>query len=479
LPGLRLTARVRLLIVGVLALLATFWCCGGASLAAGPAAKVTVALSPASILADGSSESTVTATVTDASGTRVPGDTVMVFASDKGIAFSPNPARDNGDGTYTSTLTSSVVAGRPAVLALDGSLVSPPAFLTQMAVSTTSLAVATDGPVTITNLPVTNQVVTLVATVASSPSNVSPSGSVAFENGGNPIAGCAALPTPTPPNPTVTVTCGTSFAAATSPAQLTAVFTPTPGSLVKGSTSVAQSFPINKDATSTSVTMLGSEADVGRAMSFRAVVTPSQPGSLAPAGTVQFLDSGLAIGSCISQPLGPSSAATCTVSYTKLGAHLITASYGGDANFAGSTSGPVTVAVQALGTLKATMQWTFHYTPAYTQVRALVVDAVPPGATVLLKCRGHRCPFAKRVIVADKRKPCGPTGRHRCATHGVIDLAPRFRHRHLVPGVRITVDIIKAGWVGEYYRFTMRARHRPRVSFACTAPGTTSPGAPC
>ena len=474
-------ARVRLLIVGVLALLATFLCCGGASLAAGPPAKVTVALSPASILADGRSESTVTATVTDASGTGVPGDTVTVFASDKGIAFSPNPARDNGDGTYTSTLTSSVVAGRQPVLAFEavGSLVSPPAFLTQMAVSTTSLAVATDGPVTSTNLPVTNQIVTLVATVASSPSNVSPSGSVAFANGGNPIAGCAAVPTPTPPTPTVTVTCGTSFAAAASPAQLTAVFTPTPGSLVMGSTSVARSVPINKDATSTSVTMLGSRADVGRAVSFRAVVTPSQPGSVAPAGTVQFLDGGQPIGSCISQPLGLFSAATCTVSYKKLGAHLITASYGGDASFAGSTSGPVTVAVQALGTLKATMQWTFNYTPTYTQVRVLAVDAVPPGATVLLKCRGHGCPFAKRVIVAGNRKSCGPKGRHRCATHGVIDLAPRFRQQHLVPGVRITVEIIKAGWVGEYYMFTMRARHRPRVWFACTAPGTTSPGAPC
>ena len=257
---------------------------------------------------------------------------------------------------------------------------------------------------TSTNLPVTNQVVTLVATVASSLSNVSPFGSVAFENGGNPIAGCAAVPTPTPPTPTVTVTCGTSFAAAASPAQLTAVFTPTPGSLVMGSTSAARSFPINKDATSTSVTMVGSQADVGRAMSFRAVVTPSQPGSLAPAGTVEFLDSGLAIGSCISQPLGLFSAATCTVSYKKLGVHLITASYGGDASFAGSTSGPVTVAVQALGALKATMQWTFHYTPTFTQVRALVLDAVPPGATVLLKCRGRGCPFAKRVIVAGKQK---------------------------------------------------------------------------
>jgi len=427
-------------IVSVLALLAAFLCCGGVSLAADPAAKVTVALSPASILADGSSQSIVTATVTDASGATVPGEAVTPVDSSPG---SP--------------------------------LVSPPAVF----VSRTTLAVATDGPVTSTNLPVTNQVVTLVATVASSVSSVSPSGSVAFENGGNPIAGCGAVPTPTPPTPTITVTCGTSFAAASSPAQLTAVFTPAPGSLVMGSTSAAQSFAINKDATSTSVTMVGSRAVVAVATSFRAVVTPSLPGSLAPAGTIQFLDSGVPIGSCLSEPLGPSSAATCTVTYQKLGVHLITAAYRGDASFAGSTSGPMTVAVQALGTLKASMQWTFHYTPTYTQARALVVDGVPPGATVVLKCRGHGCPFAKRVIVARQRTPCGPQGRHSCATHGVMDLAPRFGRRHLAPAVRITVAIIKAGWVGEYYRFTMRAGHRPSVWFACTAPGTTSPGAPC
>jgi hypothetical protein len=438
--GLRLIARARLLIVGVLALLATFLCCGGVSLAAGPAAKVNVALSPASILADGSSQSIVTATVTDASGAPMPGEAVTALDSSPG---SP--------------------------------LVSPPAVF----VSRTTLAVATNGPVTSTNLPVTNQVVTLVATVASSLSNVSPSGSVAFENGGKPIAGCGAVPSPTPPTPTITVTCGTSFAAASSPAQLTAVFTPTPDSLVMGSTSAAQRVPINKDATSTSVTMLGSKADVGVATSFRAVVTPSLSGSLVPAGTIQFLDNGLPIGSCISQPLGPFSAATCTVRYQKLGAHLITAAYGGDANFDGSSSGPMTVAVQALGTLKASMQWTFHYTPTYTQVHALVVDGVPPGATVLLKCRGHGCPFAERVIVARKRTPCGPQGRHSCATHGVMDLAPRFVQRHLAPAVRITVAIIKAGWVGKYYRFTMRAGHRPRVWYACTAPGTTTPGAPC
>jgi hypothetical protein len=476
--GLRLIARARCLIAGVLALVAAFLSCGGVSVAAaGPA--VTVRVTPASILADGSSTSTVTATVTDANGTPVSGQTVQVFSSDRGISFSPNPARDNGDGTYTSTLTSSLVAGRPAVLALDGSLVSSPAFLTQTAASTTSLAVATNGPVTSTNLPVTNQGVTLVATVTPSPNNVAPSGTVAFENGGNPIAGCAAVPTPTQSSPSVTVTCGTSFGAATSPVDLTAVFSPTPGSLVTGSASPARSFPINKDPTSTSVTMSGVKAEVAKAVTFVAVVAPSQPGSLIPGGSVQFMDQGQAIGSCSAQPLGTLSTATCTVSYQRLGPHAITAAYGGDAGFDGSTSGPLTVAPQALGTINATMQWTFRYTPMYTQVRTLIVNAAPLGATVLLKCHGRGCPFAKRAIAAARTKRCGDQGRHRCATHGVVDLTRRFRHRHLAPGARITVEIIKSGWVGKYYSFTVRARRRPLVRLACTAPGTTSPGAAC
>src|SRR5689334_6108606 len=67
--GLRLIARARFFIAGVLTLLATFLSCGAVSAAAGPAVQVTVQLSPASILADGRSTSTVTATVTDASGT--------------------------------------------------------------------------------------------------------------------------------------------------------------------------------------------------------------------------------------------------------------------------------------------------------------------------------------------------------------------------------------------------------------------------
>jgi hypothetical protein len=214
-------------------------------------------------------------------------------------------------------------------------------------------------------------------------------------------------------------------------------------------------------------------------VTLKAFVTPSQQGTLAPVGSVQFADDGNPIASCDRQPLGPSSTATCTVAYATPGSHAITASYGGDGSFGASTSGAMTVAVQPLGTIAATMQWTFYYTPAYTRVLALIVNGAPPGATVLVKCHGHGCPFANRTVAATSTRPCGPKGRHRCATHGTIDLTPRFRRRRLRVGARITVEIIEPGWVGKYYMFAVRARRKPLVQIACTAPGNTSISAGC
>ena len=159
-------------------------------------ANVTVQLSPASILANGSSTSAVTGTVTDAGGAGMSGETVWLSApSDSGIKFSPNPATTGPSGGYTSTLTSSLTAGGVVVLAADGLAAVHPALLTLLAASTTSLI-----EVTGSSPPVTNQGVTLVAAVTSMSGNVAPSGTVTFENGGAPIGGCEAVPVPTEPS---------------------------------------------------------------------------------------------------------------------------------------------------------------------------------------------------------------------------------------------------------------------------------------
>jgi hypothetical protein len=126
-----------------------------------------------------------------------------------------------------------------------------------------------------------------------------------------------------------------------------------------------------------------------------------------------------------------------------------------------------------------TMQWTFHYTPAYTKVLSLVGIGAPVGSSVLVDCHGRGCPFTEHRSVVSETKTCGPAGKRRCHTPGTIDLAAEFRNHGLRAGTRITVAITRPLEVGKYYRFDMRPGRAPRVRVACLAPGQIRPGAPC
>jgi len=99
---------------------------------AGPATTVGVVLSPTSIVADGSTTSKATATVTDANGNSVAGDTIKFISSDG--AQQAGSTTDEGNGTYVATITSSKKAGDSTITATDGSVnpgVSGGATLTQ------------------------------------------------------------------------------------------------------------------------------------------------------------------------------------------------------------------------------------------------------------------------------------------------------------------------------------------------------------
>jgi hypothetical protein len=60
-----------------------------------------------------------------------------------------------------------------------------------------------------------------------------------------------------------------------------------------------------------------------------------------------------------------------------------------------------------------------------------------------------------------------------------MNLTSTFAGRQLHGGAEITSLIRRAGFVGKYYRFTVRARRQPRVTIACLAPGSSTPGAGC
>jgi hypothetical protein len=311
---------------------------------------------------------------------------------------------------------------------------------------------------------VTNQNVTLIATVTAGASSTALWGTVTFENAGAAIGGCANLPA-VPSGRSATVACSTSFPAST--AQLSAVFTPTSGSILKGSSSAGTSLAIAPD---TSSTALGapSSVTVGASTTYTATVAAaSNQGPLQPTGSVAFLDGSAPIASCASQPLS-GGAASCTVSYAAAGSHQITARYSGDANFTGSSSAAGQVdAVQAptpvLGSISATMQWAFYFTPKYTAVRNLVVNGGFPGVSVVVTCQGRGCPFAKRATSVTKGKRCGRKAKRSCLAPGTLNLTPSFAGRHLAVGARITVSIVSPGWVGKSYQFTVRARRGPRV----------------
>jgi Bacterial Ig-like domain (group 3) len=328
---------------------------------------------------------------------------------------------------------------------------------------------------------VTNEVVTLVATVASVPVAVAPSGTVAFEDGGSAIPGCSNVAVSSA-SQGATAVCQTSFPATT--AELGAIFTPSPDGSVMGSSSPTESFSVAPDA---SVTSLGvsSAANIGSSTTYTASVTPppARLGPVEPTGAAEFLDGGQPIEACLSQRL-TDGRATCTVTYATRGTHTISARYLGDANFAGSSSTVDEVSVgpappPVLGFITSTMQWTFYYTSRYTEVRALVVNGAALGTSIRIECSGKGCPFTNHRDTITDSKQCGQSATRACRRQARMDLAPLFGNRRLVVGTRVTVTLARPHWIAKVYAFTVQAGRGPRVQITCLAPGSTRPGVRC
>lgn len=437
-----------------------------AAQAQGPAAQITLTLSPPVISADGSSQTTATATVTDASGMPVTGEVVAISSSDPRQAISPVPATDNADGTYTSTITSSTTPGTSTITASIGTqLPRATATLTQTSSSGTTLSVLPSSTVS------TNQLLTLIAAVAGSPS-----GTITFYNGYSPIANCQGLGVSSS-NPIAV--CEVAFAASGSPVRVTAAFVPANGAT--GGSSQAQTVDVVAGSTTTSIHASNPSARVGRAVTYTASVTPSNQGPAIPSGSVKFIQGGKPLAHCSSvglQASGGALSASCTLRYTTPGIRQVTAIYSGSQDFGGSSSSPILVPVQALGRISSSMLWTFRYTASYTTIASMSVNGVSLGTKVIVTCKGHGCPFARRASASFGGVRCIPTGKHRCGK-GPIALAGAFHRNRLMVGTRITVAIRRPGWIGKFYSFVVVSGQTPQVRISCLAPGLSKPGIDC
>jgi hypothetical protein len=297
-----------------------------------------------------------------------------------------------------------------------------------------------------------------------------------------------------------TVVCRTSFPA--SSPQFNAVFTPAAGSFLAGSDSGVVPISVGRDTSTTSLDVSGT-VNVGQSTTYTATVAPpnGRPGPIEPSGGVEFFDGGQPIGACTNEPV-IGGGATCAVTYPTPGTHAISARYGGDSNFTSSTSSSQGITVltpptpptpaptspaaptsgpavaQVLGAISATMQWTFNFTPQYTQVLALVLNGAHQ-MTVTIGCAGRGCPFKRHAIAVGTTYRCGKHLKRRCSFASGLSLTGIFRSHHLKVGARITVMITKPSWIGKYYRFTIRPGRGPGVHIGCLAPGATSPGGPC
>ena len=108
-----------------------------------------------------------------------------------------------------------------------------------------------------------------------------------------------------------------------------------------GSTSSLLTLAVNQNASTTAVASSANPAAVGAAVTFTASVTVA---GVAATGTVTFKDGAATLGT---GTLNGSGQATLSTSALTLGSHSISAVYGGDTNYTGSTSPVLTEAIDA------------------------------------------------------------------------------------------------------------------------------------
>jgi adhesin/invasin len=123
------------------------------------ATQVSVGAVPASIPADGTSTTTITATLSNGFGTVLGGEDVEFSSSDPGDSF--GTVTDHDDGTYTVVMTASASPGSPTITATDEST-SPAVSGTTQVTQTLAPATAVSVGATLTVLPADGSSTTLV-----------------------------------------------------------------------------------------------------------------------------------------------------------------------------------------------------------------------------------------------------------------------------------------------------------------------------
>ncbi|MCQ8189701.1 beta strand repeat-containing protein [Streptomyces rugosispiralis] len=296
-----------------------------------------------------------------------------------------------GGPTLTGTLdatgqacvtTSAIPVGSHAVTATyagDGGVMGSVATSTVTVNQASSTTALTMTPAS----PVCGQSVTLCAQVSTtSPGTCAPTGMVTFAIVGGPTltgtlnaSGQACVTTGVIPVGThaVTVTYGGSTGVA--------------GSSASGSVTVGQA------NTTTTLTSSPNPSTTGQNVTFTATVAAVPPATGIPTGNVTFVISG---GPTLTGTLNAAGQATVSTNTLTTGAHTVTATYGGDTCFAGSTSPTVTQNVVAAPT-----GTTVTATPATIRLRINGTFVIPTLSATLRDASNTPVPGQNLTFVAN------------------------------------------------------------------------------
>ncbi len=198
------------------------------------------------------------------------------------------------------------------------------------------------------NPAVFGQTVTFTATVsATAPSTGTPTGTITIRDGTTTL-GTAILSNGTATFTTSSLTVGSHA--------ITVVYGGDTNFLSSTSAILPQS--VNQATTTTSVVSSANPSGLGQAVTFTATVMAVTSAAGTPTGTVTFRDGTTTLGQAL---LNASGVATFPTASLTFGAHTITAVYGGDPSFSGSTS---TALLQTVGQAASTTAVTSSLNPS-------------------------------------------------------------------------------------------------------------------
>jgi virginiamycin B lyase len=138
-----------------------------------------------------------------------------------------------------------------------------------------------------------------------------------------------------------------------------------------------------------------------------------------------------------------------------------------------SPSAPTRAATSAKESpvVPTTITWSFSAARKFTKVLALQLRSLPIDSSVEVHCAVHACTF--NVGKARLSGDLFVCGRHSCRAGPLrhaqqsLTLSPLFRAKRLAVRTRLTVRVVRSGWQGKLFAFTMLAARDPRPVIDC------------